>query len=152
MPCRFPASRPPRLLSGSIFTAPNVERQRPSARVGSICCAGGGPLWLGGPENDWFWFELDVADPAAATHAARTATTRATFPALIAASIAPRRFTAARDRASGVVDFLQPDSVPAAIRAVVHSSWHPRRGPIAQSVRAAGSYPGGPWFEPRWPH
>src|ERR1043165_1493571 len=129
MPCRFPASRPPRLLSGSIFTAPNVERQRPSARVGSICCAGGGPLWLVGPENDWFWFELDVADPAAATHAARTATTRATFPALIAA----------RDRASGVVDFLQPDSVPAAIRAVVHSSWHPRRGPIAQSVRAAGS-------------
>src|SRR5262245_47078308 len=138
MPCTFPASRPPRLASGSIFTAPNVERHRPSARVGSICCAGGGPLWLFGPTNDWFWFwfEVDVADPAAATHAATTATTRATFPALIAASIAPRPFRAARDRAAGVVDFLQPDSVPPAIRAVVHSSWHPRRGPIAQSVRA----------------
>src|SRR5262249_28908415 len=135
-----PASSPPRLPSGSIFTAPNVERHNPSACVGSICCAGGGPLWLAGPANwFWFWFEVDVAEPAAATHAATTATTRAIFPALIASSIAPRPFTAARDRASGVVDFLQRDSVPAAIRAVVHSSWHPRRGPIAQSVRAAGS-------------
>src|SRR5262245_1388544 len=130
MPCRFPDSRPPRLASASIFTAPNVERHSPSARDASICCGGGGLLWLG-PDTGAFWLELDVdvAEPTAATHAASTATTRATFPTLIAGSIAPGRRARSEDRARGVVDFLEPDSVPPAIRAVVHSGWHPRRGP-----------------------
>src|SRR4051812_8123650 len=111
MPCTLPAASPPWLASGSIFTAPNVERHRPSARSASICCGGGGaagapsPL---GPLAGWFWLELedDVAEPAAATHAASTATIRAIFPTLstrIAASIPPGPARAAQDRASGVV-------------------------------------------------
>jgi len=49
--------------------------------------------------------EVEVADPAAAAHAARTAMTRATLPTLIVRSIPPYQLTAARDRARGVVDF-----------------------------------------------
>src|SRR5689334_10031988 len=88
MPWTLPAARPPWLLSASILTAPNVERQTPRATLGSICCGGGALLWLA---SDPLWLELelelDVADPAAAAHAATTAATRASFPTLIAPSI-----------------------------------------------------------------
>src|SRR5215468_1737304 len=106
MPCTLPASSPPLLTSGSIFTAPNVERHSPSARAGSISCGGGGLLSLPGPASG-FWLELDVdvADPTAAAHATRTATTRATLPALIERSIPPCQVAAAGDRAPGVVVF-----------------------------------------------
>src|SRR5262245_61928578 len=95
MPWRLPAARPPWLLSASIFTAPNVERHRPSARLGSICCGGGAPFWPLAATGA-FWLELepelelDLADPAAAAQAARTAATRTRFPTLIAPIIPAR--------------------------------------------------------------
>jgi len=49
--------------------------------------------------------DVEVADPAAAAHAARTAMTRATLPTLIARIIPPDQLTAACDRTRGVVDF-----------------------------------------------
>src|SRR5687767_8130506 len=88
MPRSAPLCTPPLASSASSFTAPNVDRQRPSARPGSICCGGGGPSPCGCPycgiiDAFWlFWLE-ELAEPAATITAVATQSTRATLLGII---------------------------------------------------------------------
>src|ERR1700744_2870652 len=72
---------PPCAVSASIFTAPNVERHRPSACCASICCGCGGPCCAACGSAAVLLF--DEAEPIAARHEAATRATRATFPSFI---------------------------------------------------------------------
>src|SRR5580704_14483883 len=83
-PCTAPVPIPPCALSASIFTAPNVERHRPSACCASICCGCGGlcPAAAGSLALLALLL-LEVAEPTAARHEAATSATRATFPSFI---------------------------------------------------------------------
>src|SRR5574337_1741797 len=96
---------PPLLLSASIFTAPNVDRQRPSARPASICCGGGG-LFCAAVVFSAPGFELEVAEPAAARQAPNTAITRARLPTLIGHEYSAASVRRSERTAAGCCRFL----------------------------------------------
>src|SRR5688500_9359473 len=127
---------PPFELSASIFTAPNVERHRPSTRPASICCGGGGPPPCGWPycgiiDAFWllFWFADEPAEPAATTTAAPRKSSRVTLPRVMVAQYsAVSRFRPRQCCGRGVVVSWQPDSVPLqSVRCSTENGTHGRR-------------------------